>query len=368
VLTTVKGFSLPEVATAMFTLSLAFRSGHFFTGPFVDSTNVKTCLVIGVFLTGLSFWTMAYVNTLPLLIACIILAGCGHSTNALASKSFVSNFGGKDGNSLIYFSTINVFVNAAAAVGSLLGSYLLASKLTSHIFQIVAAFYVVAGVIVLLMLQQAKNFERSLKRVEFWNGYRKVLSDQGYLKFLSFNFVGWFCYTQMFTALPYFASIRYGMDDKLGLLYMLNALMIILLQLPVSVYMNKLLPQGKETHQFFFAYLLFSLAFLIAGVYQSFIVLFLIIILFTLAEMLFTPLVDTMVCNYTKAGLNTTYFSVLGISKALGEGFGSYFGLRLLGFWVQRNQYSWFWLSLAVLVWVASLSLWLTVRSKCVPK
>jgi MFS family permease len=366
VLTKTKGFSLSEMATAIFAISLSFRSAHFFVGPFLDSINVKTSLFIGVLLTGISFAAMGYVNTLPLLIACSVVAGCGTSANALAAKSFVSKIGSQDGNSFIYFSIINIFVNIAAAFGGLIGSYLLAQNLADHVFLITGAFYILAGLIILLMLQKDDIPEKTVKHVEFWKGYKIVITDLRYLKFLPFNFFGWFCYAQLFSALPYFVSTRYGREDQLGILYTLNAVLIILLQLPLSKFVNKLFPKGRENYQFLLAYLLFGLAFLLPGIYQSFNVLFLTIIFFTLAEMLFTPLVDTMLYSYAKPGFHTTYFSVLVISKALGDGLGSYLGLRLLGFWVQRNQHSWFWLSIAVLVGLVSLSFWLTMRDEYV--
>jgi DHA1 family multidrug resistance protein-like MFS transporter len=364
ILSKTKGFSVSEMATAIFAITLSFRAAHFFVGPFLDSINVKTSIVIGAFLTGFSFMLMGYVNTLPLLIACSILAGCGSSANTLSAKTLVSKIGNQDGQSLTYFSIINIFVNIAAAIGSLIGSYLLTQNLTSYVFMITGIFYASAGLVILLMVPNNDKSQKIKKRIEFWNGYKSVISDKPYLEFLQFNFFGWFCYAQLFSTLPYYVSTYYQLEGQLGLLYTLNAVMIILLQLPMSKLVNKFVPKGKEIQQLLFSYLLFGLGFLIAGISQSFTILFLMIVFFTFAEMLFTPLVDTMLHSYAKPELHTTYFSVLVISKAFGDGFGSYFGLRLLDFWSQQNNYSLFWYSMVALVGIFSLICWFTMRQR----
>jgi hypothetical protein len=75
--------------------------------------------------------------------------------------------------------------------------------------------------------------------------------------------------------------------------------------------------------------------------------------------MFFTPSADTLVSTYAKPGLQSTYFSVCGIARALGEGAGSYVGLNWLGFWLQQGRVGVFWFSLVGLVGLACLGFWL---------
>jgi MFS family permease len=358
---------LSEVATAVFILTISLKSAKFFTGSLLDSLNLKLGLVIGVAIAGASFFAMGYINALPLLVPLAILAGWGNSANNLTVKSLVANIADKNSSSLIHFSAINVLVNIAALVGAFIGSLLLARNLGSYIFQITGIFYLVAGVVVWLLLRRTEVADNSIAHINFWYGYKRVLSDRHYLKLLPLNFVGWFCYSQLYSTVPYFVSDRYGTADKVGILYMLNALAVILLQIPVSHYVLKKFPQQKPTYQLFASYLIFSLSFLVAGIYPSFAVLALTIAIFTLAEMLLTPSVDAIVSLYAPPNLRTTYFSVMSISRALGESFGGYAGLHLLGFWSERQQHQYFWFSLALLVLIASVVLWLTVRNEPEP-
>jgi hypothetical protein len=200
--------------------------------------------------------------------------------------------------------------------------------------------------------------EPKKQEIRLWSKYKDVLSDRKYLRTLPFIFFGWFCYTQLYSVLPYFVSTYYHMADKLGLLFTLNALLIIILQLFLSASAKKFVSQSNEHYLFLFSYILYGAAFLCAGLYLSFGGIVVVVVLLTLAEMFFTPSADTLVSTYAKPGLQSTYFSTSGVARAVGEGAGSYFGLSWLGFWLQRSQVGNFWLSLLILVGIACLGFW----------
>lgn len=358
-LTKEKTLSLADIALVLLIFTATIRGSQFFTGPFLDTLNSKTTLVLGAAMTGVSFIAMGYVKTLPLLLLGAVLTGLGASANVLAAKVYVANLSRKEGKSLLYFSITNIMANVASSIGALIGSYLLSINQTTSIFQISGAFYLIAAAGVLLFLPPGERSEQAKQKTGFWSKYRDVLLDKAYLRTLPFIFFGWFCYTQLYASLPYFVSTYYHMADKLGLLFTLNALLIIVLQLFLSVSAKRFVPQQKEHYLFFFSYLLYGAAFLCAGLYLSFGGIVVAVVLLTLAEMFFTPSADAIVSKYAKAGLHSTYFSMSGIARAIGEGAGSYFGLRWLGFWLQQRQAGDFWLSLIILVGIACLGFWL---------
>ncbi|NOJ73793.1 MFS transporter [Paenibacillus alvei] len=363
-LTKTLGYSLEEVALATFIFTLSFRSGKFFTGPILDGLPPKTTIILGVFLAGFSFMVIGFVDSFIVLNLCLILVGLGISANGLAAKASISFLGSKDGNNLIYFSNINIFVNIAASVGPLIGTALLGTSLEQYIFQMTGAFYILAGITVLLLLRNTDIAGTRVRSVNFWASYKEVLMDRRYIKFLFFNAFGWFFYSQLFMTLPYFVSHTYQLENRLGVLYTLNALMVIFLQLVITSLVEKYLPEGKENYRLLTAYLLFGISFLVAGVFPSFLMLFVTIILFTVAEMIFTPSVDTMVSTLCKPELRITYFSILGLSTALGEGLGSFIGLRLVDLFVQFGAPHWFWITMAMMAGVSSLLLGMVVRKK----
>jgi MFS family permease len=359
-LTKEKLLSLSEIALVLLVFSSTIRGSQFFTGPFLDTLSSRTTLVLGALLTGGSFVVMSYVRTLPLLLLCSVLTGLGASANLLASKVYVAKISSKEGRSLLYFSTLNVAANVASSVGVLIGSALLSGNQNTLVFQLAGACYLLAAVAVLLFLpSEPADVQSQQREVRIWSKYRDVCADSAYLRTLPFIFFGWFCYTQLYAVLPYFVSMYYHMADKLGLLFTLNALLIITLQLVLSVSAKKFVSQRNEHFLFLFSYLLYGAAFLCAGLFLSFGGIVGAVILLTLAEMFFTPSADTLVSTYARPGLQSTYFSVSGIARALGEGMGSYVGLNWLGFWLQQARVNIFWFSLFALAGIACLGFWL---------
>src|SRR5579885_1433655 len=358
-LTKEKTFSLADSALILLVFTATIRGSQFFTGPFLDTLNSKTTLVMGAFITGVSFIAMGYVKTLPLLLLCSVLTGLGASANVLAGKVYVAHLSRKEGKSLLYFSIMNIMANVAASLGSLVGAYLLSSGQTTSIFLVAGACYLTAAAGVLLLLPPGERPDLQKQKTFFWSKYRDVLLDKAYLRTLPFIFFGWFCYTQLYASLPYFVSTYYHMADKLGLLFTLNALLIIILQLFLSVSAKKFVSERREHYLFFFSYVLYGAAFLCAGLYLSFGGVVVAVVLLTLAEMFFTPSADTIVSKHAKPGLHSTYFSVSGIARAVGEGVGSYFGLRWLGFWLEQHQAGDFWLSLIILVGITCVGFWI---------
>jgi MFS family permease len=350
--------SLPEIALVLLVFSSTIRGSQFFTGPFLDTLSSKTTLVLGALLTGGSFVLMGYVRSLPLLLLCSVLTGLGASANILASKVYVAKVSSKEGKSLLYFSTLNVAANVASSVGVLIGSALLSRNQNTLIFQLAGVCYLLAAAAVLLFLPLEAT-DTGPREGRVWSKYKDVLADRAYLRMLPFIFFGWFCYTQLYAVLPYFVSMYYHLADKLGLLFTLNALLIIVLQLVLSVSAKKFVTQHNEHFLFLFSYLLYGAAFLCAGLFLSFGGIVGAVVLLTLAEMFFTPSADTLVSTYAKPGLQSTYFSVCGIARALGEGAGSYVGLNWLGFWLQQGRVGVFWFSLLGLVGLACLGFWL---------
>lgn len=359
ILLTQQQYSIDQVALASLVFIVALRSGRFFLGPFLDGVHPRPIMISGLLLAGISFMLIGFVNSYWMLLCCLCLIGLGQSANGLAGKSYISAMGAKDGNSLQYFSGLNVFVNIAAVFGPLFGTYMLTSGYQTYVFQIIGSFYLFTALVVLLLLRKFKMTEStpSSSGFSFFKRYKSVLSNRKYVRFLFFNIVGWFCYAQLFMALPYYISMRYGTSDKMGLLYSLNAILVITLQMFVSSLIKKYLPAGRENSLLLFSYLLFALSFVSVTVHSSFYILFGTVFLFTLAEMIFTPSVDTIVSNLANPEQRITYFSFLGLSTAVGEGLGSFVGIRLLHYWQSVGHFEYFWLTIAIIAGVACLVL-----------
>ncbi|WP_179860990.1 MFS transporter [Bacillus thuringiensis] len=354
-----RGYSVGAIAFASTTLIVSLRTGRFLLGPFLDNINPKNGIVGGVLIAGISLFSIGYIQNYYVTLLLLICAGIGMSANGLAGKTTLSFIGNEDGNALKYFSLLNVFVNIAAALGPLIGTFLLSYNLKNIIFQIAGIFYVSAGTLVFLMIKKI-NIKKPENKKSFFSHYQKAIKDRRYLRFLLYNAVGWFCYAQLFIALPYYVKNHFQLDGKLGTLLMLNAILIISLQMLVSKYIFNFFPKGKGMNRLICSLCLFGLAFFIAFIYDSFYVLYAMVTLFTIAEMIFTPSVDEIVSDLSSIESRTTYFSILGISTAIGEGLGAFISIRLIGFLESINQIILYWAFVSSIAFIFTIMLWIT--------
>ena len=112
-------------------------------------------------------------------------------------------------------SSLNVFANISAAIGPLLGTYLLTNGYKEHVFQITGTFYICAALIVLLLFRKVDLPKSQSSGIHFFKSYKSVLANRKYVQFLLFNSVGWFCYSQLFMALPFSSLPIMGWKIKL---------------------------------------------------------------------------------------------------------------------------------------------------------
>lgn len=358
-LTKIKGYSVAEVATATFVFTVSHKGGKFLIGPLLDKIHPKTCLIFGVLTSGVSFITVGLTDSYSMLIIFLIFGGLGLSVNSLSIKTSVSYIGRSDGNDYLYFSFLNIFVNIGSAIGPLIGSYFLSQNIAHYLFFTSGFLFTLSSCMFFLLIKKkdiAKN-RGNAKRTALLGGYKFVLKDRRYITFLFVNMVGWFFYAQLFVSFSYYVSVRYNMEKFLGIMYTLNGLLIIFAQLPVSSFILHKMQKYNDYCRFSLSYLIFSLSFLSIALFDHFYLLIISIVLFTLAEIIFTPSVDYLVSSIADDRYRNTYFSILGLSVAIGEGSGNYIGLRLLEFWGNVGNYKWFWVSVSLFAFLVALYL-----------
>lgn len=348
-LSQVKGLPLSVTALVTMIFTVSYRSARFLTGPLLDNMDPFKCMWFGCLLTGVSIAMVDFWQSPVLITIQLIIAGIGYSIRGLSSKASLSFVGSKDGNALFYFANSNMYTNGAAIAGPLIGSFLLTGPMKSYTLTFVGGFYVLGAILLNLVPPGCDLQDRERKPVSFWKGYRAVLLDTSFRKVLLFNTIGCFFFTQLFNSFPYLIGTHLNAPEKLGSLLMLNGILVVLLQIPVGRWMNTVLSGQRERYRLMLAFLLFGLSFSINGAVGSMGGYYVFVALFTLAEMLFIPTIDAFVSTAARPDLRITYFSVIGLSTALGEGIGVYTGLQLIQMWSLYGLLSYFWLSLALL-------------------
>lgn len=185
-LSQVKGLSLSATALITMIFTISYRSARFLTGPLLDNMDPFKCMLFGCYLTGASIAMVDFWKSPVLITVQLIVAGIGYSVRGLSSKAAVSFVGSKDGNSLFYFANSNMYLNGAAIVGPLIGSFLLAGSFKSFTLSFVGGFYILGAIILNFFPPGCNLLDRERKPVRFWKGYQTVLLDKKFRKILIF--------------------------------------------------------------------------------------------------------------------------------------------------------------------------------------
>jgi hypothetical protein len=155
---------------------------------------------------------------------------------------------------------------------------------------------------------------------------------------LLFAFLGWFLYTQSYATLPLFVSEGVHRSDLLGSVFALNAILVVVGQLPVSRLVTSLrIPSSQLV---LLAFLPFALGFTILWLVPQLPTIYIAVFLWTLGEMLLMPALDTLVAEGALMEYKQTGFALNSLAVSLGEGIGNFIGVAIAGFLLQSGHLS----------------------------
>ena len=126
-------------------------------------------------------------------------------------------------------------------------------------------------------------------------------------------------------------------EHQLGLLYMLNGLMVVALQLPVT----KLLSRYKLTMQLAIGAFIYALGYGMVGILAGFNFFVLAMIVITTGEIFMSPPALTLTSNLAPEGRIGRYMGIYGFAVASGWSFGPLYGGVILDYFGDKPQIAW---------------------------
>lgn len=351
--------SMLQVGTIMVFFTLMVRASSMLFGGILDRLPYKAGMLGCLFATSSSFLLLPFATSLWQIYLLLAVAGAGISLNGIIAKTIASATVKEDADHVRVFGLINLFVNLAAASGPLIGTFLLGEGYYTIILLVVGSFYMAAFCLITFFLKGiSKENENKIlneneedeKRKYFWMEYYDLIfKDPEYRRMSFLNVIGWFLYAQLFTGIPLYLVEQFSIKSELGTFYTLNAVLIIAFQMTISKFVSTLQKdRGFQLDRFWGgSFLLFGIAFLIAGLSShSILLLYLAVTVFTFGEMFFTPITNAIFSAMAKPGKRSLYFNARSLSEAIGEGIGVYLGISVFHQFVSMGQPSLYWILL----------------------
>ncbi len=306
-------FSLENVGIILSFFGIGSLVGHYLGGKLTDKIGfynimVRSLLTTGFLFIGLqfvtSFWAMCFSIFIIMSVADMFRPALFVSLKAYS----------KPENQTRSLALIRLAINLGFIFGPIVGGFLIVNSGYITLFWIDGITCILSTLLFVMLvkkkeLHNKEEKEQALQKVEKFS----LFQDKPYLIFLGISFLMGMVFMQLFFTMPTFHNKQFGLtEDYTGLLMLLNAVLIVLLEMPlVSWIENKKISNPKL---FFYSSFLMgiSFVFLLFDSYWQILIIHMLFI--TVGEMISFPFTNTFAMNRAKKGQEGSYMAWYSIS------------------------------------------------------
>ncbi|MFM1653982.1 MDR family MFS transporter [Brevibacillus sp. B_LB10_24] len=306
--------------------SLAGSVGGFVGGTLSDLFGRKRVMLIALYVWAFVFLGFALGKSTLLFLLLNILSGLCRSIYEPVSQALMADVTEPEKRFRV-FSLRYTAINLGVAVGPLLGAAL-ALHGGALPFLVTAFVYFVYAVLLQVLLRcfGIKQIEGQKKeRITFRGAWQAIAGDGAFRYFIAGGILAQISYSQMSVTLSQFVSGKFADGIKLfAVLMTVNAITVILLQLPVARWSEKRSPlRSIAVGSVFFA--LGNIGYAYSSNWWMFIGS---MVLFSIGEILCFPASSVFVDRLAPEGMRGTYFgaqSFINVGSFIGPALGGFF-------------------------------------------
>ncbi|MGH3145047.1 MAG: MFS transporter [Rubrobacter sp.] len=310
----VVGIPLSLVGVGLASLAVASVVSGLVSGPLTDRYGRKPMMLLALAGSAVSFFAFSLVDGFAGYLAVSVLAGlAGMAMFDAARNAMVADVtlpgrrsrayglvrvGGNVGWAL---GPITAGAVSAAAGGDVYRDLFTGTAVLSAVLMLVIAFAV---------RESLPSRQGVARRAGSASGLRAALSDRAFLALLGSGVLLYYVFTQDWQALPVYARNFVGVPDgQIGLFLGGNGVMVILLQLPISL----LIDRGSKVGALLVGALLFAASSTTLLLTESFLgILVAFAGFFTLAEMILEVAGNALAADLAPERLRGTYLALFG--------------------------------------------------------
>ena len=327
-----RGFSAQQAGAAVSFYGVGGVVASIIGGELTDRIGRTRTITLSMFASATVMIALSQVNLLPAILVLTALAGLTSEAYRPASSALLADLV-PAGQRVTAFAALRFVLNAAFALGAATAG-LLAQRSFFLLFVADAATSVVFGLLALVAIHDV-HAGRPATEQQGPGGYRSVITDRVFLMFLIAMLLVAFVYLQSYTtfslqvrALGFSAAVYGG-------LIALNGLLIVLLELPLTSWTQHRAPRPVIAAGF----LLVGIGFSVVAVAHVLPLLILAVLIWTIGEMLNSPMAGAYVADRAPAHLRGRYQGAWGLTWGVALILGPVVGTSLFawnpsGFWL----------------------------------
>jgi MFS family permease len=280
-----RGVSMGDVGLALLVAAAVGLLSQYLSGDLCDRIGRKAVMVAGLAMNTIAFVLLAGAISLNLGYAAFVLLLCFRELSGGLYRNIpnvmIADLVGP-GDRTRAFSMLRIGINIGFALGPVLGGLMALYSYTA-MFAAAAVASAVYLAIALFLMRDTKPRHPIPSRL---SNDSSVWGDHQFLLFTVIVLAVSLVYSQMQTTFTTYAGSYGGIDESMiGLLFSLNGILIVLLQYPVSIFIERF----KLTTSLAVGTLLYAVGFGIVGLCSGFWQLAGCVIIVSLGELVYSP-------------------------------------------------------------------------------
>jgi len=310
-----KGFTLPQVGIIMSFYGVGSLAGNYLGGYLTDKIGFYKTIVLSIFLGGLGFIALQYIETYKLMCVGVFLLML--IVDAYRPAVFVAAdvYGNKDDNTR-NIGLIRLFINLGFSIGPLIGGLLIAKVSYNAIFWVDGISCIIATFLLVILLKpkaaKATIQEHKIETKEGLSPYRNPL----FLLLFIIMVINSVAFVQYFSSIPIFYKEYHGLsEDIIGQLMFINGIMIVILEMPLITWLERL--KLSKTMATFWGIVLLAFSIIILNISNWFGILIIGMILMTFGEMIGSPFSSALALDMAPKGRKGSYMALFSMSFSI---------------------------------------------------
>ncbi|CAM3445329.1 MDR family MFS transporter [Aequorivita lipolytica] len=350
----VEGFDLPQVGWIMSCFGLGSLVGTYIGGRLTDSIGFYKVILASLFLGGVGFIFLQYLNTFyGFCIGIFILTlmtDAGRPAIFVAADAY-----SKPGNITRGIALIRLAINLGFSIGPLIGGLIIAHISYTSLFWIDGLTCMIASLGVFLLLQPKKQKDKSEEK--------PIIKKEGIPPYLNKLFILFFiimvtnslAFVQYFSVMPvYYEQAYFLSEDVIGWLLFINGATIVIFEMPLIAWLDR--KKISKTMATFWGIFFLGLSFLVLNFTSWTGILVIAMLLMTLGEMIGFPFSNALALEMAPKGRKGSYMGMYSMSFSFAHLIGHNGGMNLVNSFGYFNTWTFFSI---FLLFIAALTIWL---------